>query len=160
MVPFRFFTFWVLTLHALHASKRLSRKWDPDLWCMTLLVSVTGLYLTYVHPREISYAGVTCRGVWLKWLDFLLHQYPLMRLVNLRFGLSSYWRTYVMTTLYIALFDTRAVYQLRQRRAFLTFLGVVWASKASQAINKWRKTRSRARPSSSSHETTKPSRTS
>lgn len=153
MIPFRFFTFWVLTMHGLHHAKRLPKQWEPDLWCLTIFVSVTGLYLTYVYPRQISCAGVTCRGVWLKWLDFLLHQYPLLRLVNLHFGLPQLWRTYLMATLYIALFDTRVVYQLRYRRAFLTFLSVIWGVKGTQMVNKWRR---RALPSSSSPETTRP----
>ena len=78
----KYFTIWNLSLIGLYYLGIL-KNFQFSILLTTLLVSIVGFILVYIHPKYIYIygLGINLKGKWLKITDLLFHHLPLLLFV-------------------------------------------------------------------------------
>lgn len=110
----RYFTLWAMLLHTL-GYDGIDRK------LLAQIVSVSGFYFTFVHPRKLIIPmrskTIQIKGCELAVIDLVTHHLPyIIQIVrNKKYSMGAKAKTLGLVALYMCVNDPRKVYSIRNR---------------------------------------------
>ena len=111
-----YFTSWVFFIHILY-HLGIFKMFQYSLLILSIIVSIIGLFITYVHPKKI-YIPIIDRNIDNKELilyDFIFHQLPLIVLLlvyNVNIKNDNTIFAISLIVIYLLLFNPIEIYKI------------------------------------------------